>query len=251
MKAAVLVVVLFSAAGALADTGNLIQNGSFEGPVALTGWTLSHDYLYPFWKRQWDGGGENLFPSDYSYYQGTNHIWMAFNAEDGSKAVNVHSASLYQIVNTVPGQSYRLHFYVGSFDDGRSPPSDYNHLGSLDLAVLGGENLAQTLAQFFAGYQTIPGGVSVDWVRFDNDQPGLHAVNWLPFEYPFIASASQAVFIFQGGGYSFSTYTGLDDVSLTLVPEPSVSRLSLLGLVLLSFVLRRPKCPEIMRPQAA
>lgn len=218
---------------------NLIPNGSFES--GLNSWTLSHDYLYPFWKRQWDYGGENLFPANYNYGQG---IWMNYNAQAGLRAVNVHSASLYQIVNTVPGQEYRLSFCVGSFDDGSPPTSDLPRLGSLDLAVLQGASLSTALSQFFAGYQIIPGDVSVDWQRYDNSEPGMHTVNWIPFDYSFVAAATQAVFIFQGGGYSFSIYTGLDSVSLTAVPEPASSAFVMMGAAFFAATLCRRRRPN-------
>ncbi len=179
---------------------NLLLNGSFES--GLTSWSLSHDYIFPFWKRQWDYGGENLYPRNYNYGNG---VYMTFEAHQGSRFVNLQSVSLYQIVNVVPDQEYLLSFFVGSFDDGTYPPT-VTGWGGVDLAVIQGHSLATAASPLFAGYQVIPPEVQVTWNQYNNYTPGDHFVNWVPFSYSFTSSADQAAFIFQGGVYTFSLY---------------------------------------------
>lgn len=217
--------------------GNLFANGSFEQPPTFSGWNVSHIYVFPTWMRQYDLF-ENPFPQNYDYVEPGIHYGMTFNAADGNTAVNVIGMSLYQFAALVPGQQYRLTFSLGSFDDGHH---DVRGWGASDVTIFQGANLAQNLAPLIAGGTTIPASVSANWQRFLNETPGLYQVGWVEQSYTFQATASEAAFFFQGGGFSFSYYTGLDNVALVLVPEPSVLTLSVAGALMGLIAWRRRK----------
>lgn len=216
----------------MAAQGNLIANGSFEQGTGH--WMLSHDYV---WKKAWDNGAENLFPSGYNYGGG---VYLTYNAQDGSRLVNVNSATLCQIMNVVPGQEYELAFFVGSYDDG-TVPTAVTGWGLLDLVVLQGDSLAGSLTPIMQGFESdFPPDATVDWVRYYNNTPGSHSINWERFYYRFVASGPQAAFFFQGGGYTESLFTGLDHVTLGVVPEPGTLSLCLTGGIgVLCFGIRR------------
>jgi len=216
-----------SAAVAAAQNSNMFSNGSFEQSPVFSGWGLSHSYVYPIWMRQYDNF-EYPFPVDYDVVSGGTRYRMTFNAADGSTAVNVIGMSLYQMVNLVPGQDYRLSFWIGSYDDGSHDTSGW---GSLDVTVFQGNNLAAGLANLLNGGTTIPGGISVDWQRFGNESPGLYHVNWVESTYTFHASSAEAAIFFEGGGFSQSYYSGMDNVALVAVPEPSTIVLIILAVI--------------------
>jgi hypothetical protein len=225
-----------------AASEELIINGGFEeraGSIARPrpiGWAVLPHYTYPFWKQSF-GGSYLLYPRDYDNGEG---VYVSFNPHQGAAAVNVDGMSLYQIVDVIPSREYLLTFQVGSYDNG-APYQGYHNMGGLDLAVFDGDNLASSLAPVFDGSHVLPPGVNVAWNRYFNPTPGEHQVNWQEFNYHFVPSGSQVALVFQGGAYSFSSYTGLDSVSMVLIPEPRPALLTVASLVILAFhfALRR------------
>ena len=133
-------------------------------------------------------------------------------------------------------------FFVGTYDDGSGPGYPFG-LGGLDLAVFQGHNLTTSLAPLFSERSSdVPPDVNVTWSRYgEYITPPSHGVSWQPFGYSFVASADQVAFTFQGGAYSFSIYTGLDNIALVAVPEPTSWQLALGSgiLISLSLVKRR------------
>ncbi|MBL9167769.1 MAG: hypothetical protein JNN07_08510 [Verrucomicrobiales bacterium] len=198
---------------------SLIRNGDFERPD-LVSWTQDNTYIYPSWKSQSANGPVQPFPVSYSYTAADGVHSMEFNADRGNGFVNVHSVSLWQYVDLVPGASYVLTFSVGSYEDIENSGS-VSGWGGLDLAIFQSDTISDANLYSLASATTLPIGTTATWDRFSNVNPGLRRVNWQPFSVQLDATASRAALIFQGGGFSDSMFTGLDSVELTMVPEPS------------------------------
>ena len=203
------------AASADFDSGrcdSLIINGSFES--GMNGWIQSSQYVYPEWKNTWNTAGHGASPP-------------ATNAQDGTHSINVHGRAVSQVVDVIPGLSYELKFHVGSYGSSQ----DVTYWGGLDLVVFQGSLLRENLTPALMGTSPVPGSLNPIFDRFTNFEPGGERIAWKEFTYPFLATGDQVAFVFQGGAYSFSIYTGLDAVSLLQVPEPSSLALVATGIL--------------------
>ena len=181
-----LVLNLFMSA---ATAQNLVQNGSFEqvtyNPLRVNPWVaVSWQALL----LNWD------------------------NAPDGVNYILV--STIYQDLNTLPGQAYTLSFDVAA--DLYSEPSAH-----VDV-LWGGQTLTQVVTQPHA---------------YDPQQNRYEQAVWELFSMPLSASAPTTRLEFQsanGVAYLF------DNVRVTVVPEPPcVSLLIVVGLLLFARAVRR------------
>jgi hypothetical protein len=77
--------------------------------------------------------------------------------------------------------------------------------------------------------------ISAGWLLFSNNNQG-----WASNSFTFVA-AETSTSLFFAGGYNAGHYIGLDNVSVTAVPEPETYAMMLAGLGALGFMGRRRK----------
>jgi Protein of unknown function (DUF642) len=201
---------------------NLISNGSFEIPVELAGTENDVPAGSPIGAWTVVGNDVGLLKSDSAE---PGYGISAFNAEDGTQAVDLTGAEnsgptdgVTQSISTISGQSYVVSFWVGAAS-GDSPY--YVSSATDDLSINGGPSIS------FLSLPSNPGGV-----------------NWTFHSYTFQASGSSTSITFLNGTSSPTAYAGLDNVSVdSAVPLPSAVGG---GLVLAgALVARRMRMPRI------
>ncbi len=211
------------------------QNGGFEDPfqpepglgisaynvvvpndLSLTGWTVvGHAGLDPIDQNV------NLVRSLGSYKQGavTTTQWIDLT---GGRETNPNPTGGYfgngvtQTFSLLAGQPYRLTYWVGSLLDG-----PYTHAARVQMNLNGATQVVETPAA----------GSGTNFVT-----------QWQPYSFDFVAQATNTLTftalrpdLFLAG----ATYTGLDDVVITAIPEPMSYLLALSGLGLIAGVVRR------------
>ena len=221
-----------------ARANNLISNGSFEtpgvnpqsqcGPYAdCFGYhnaTLGNDFIGAWLllpNAPIPSGWAAVMVTGYNYQETNNDTGapLNFHPENGWQALDLTgegnqgtSNGVKQTVSTVPGKRYDLSFYLGhQYSDA---PGYANGPAALNLYVDG------------------------QWARlFTNDQNTFDDVNWQLFSYDFTAGSTSTTIAFQNATAYGNNYAGLDNVSLTSVPEPA--SLVLLGMGLAGLVSLR------------
>jgi hypothetical protein len=194
---------------------DLIVNGGFEDPVlnpaeirlftpgqlvGSAGWTVLGD------------SGTNIYVIQTTYAEPWNNI-SGYNAQEGLNSVDLSgdnnqgpSAGIRQTVSTVQGQQYALSFYVGSATRTDGPGGGFGP-ATADLSIDGGARISFTNSDSTSGF-----------------------VNWKQFTYEFTAASNSTTIDFLNGTpIGTSVETGLDNVSLTAVPEPSSLMLAGIG----------------------
>lgn len=202
------------AMAAHAGAAELITNGSFETGTIV----VNHG----------DSGAQQLLSGDSSTLAGWTVIggndvaWIglgnpyAINASDGNQFLDLtgwHDQSatgggVKQTIATTAGATYTL-----SFDIGNS--SNYNFNTNDSLFVTAGSVVGQQV-----------------WTTISN-QPG----SWEHVTLSFVASGATTDVSFAGGQAVW--YIGLDNVSVTAVPEPSSALMLGAGLLGMAVWLRR------------
>ena len=183
-----------------------IVNGSFEEPVIAGGAFET----FP--------GGSTSIPgwtvlgievSTVDSVVGSNGI--AYIAQDGQQWLDLAGAAnpsttngITQDVSTIIGSQYELSFYVGSATDGQ-----FVFPSTVDLAIDGSPRIS-----------------------FSNNAAPTDMLDWQQFTHSFSAqNATTTIAFFDGTGPS-NFVSALDNVTLTLVPEPSSLLLASLAGVL-------------------
>ncbi|MGL4515003.1 MAG: DUF642 domain-containing protein [Lacipirellulaceae bacterium] len=194
--------------------GNLVTNGSFENPIVPVGGFTN----YP--------GGSSVIAGwtvvgvDTALVNTTAvDSGITFQAQEGAQwadlagiVSNSSSSGVRQSIPTTLGALYTVEFYVGSATDNRSYfPT------TIDLSIDGGPR-----------------------VSYVNPATPTTSLDWLRFEAPFVAAGPSTMLTFFNGGTPNNFLSGLDNVSVTLVPEPTTAAL-LVGLALAS-PWRRRRC---------
>lgn len=194
MKRAALILAALASTGAWADT-NLVANGSFE--------------LGNFSPWGYDSATELVGTSDITSWAviinstawiGPGNPW-GLAAPDGTKFLDLTEfrssgtlAGVRQTITTVPGTDYLLTFAVGS----------------------------QTAFGLPVGVTATAGNASS---TFTSSASGNNL--WTTYSMPFTAMSSATVLTLAGS--SGTLYTGLDNVSVVAVPEPSSWLMLLVG----------------------
>lgn len=191
------------AIGGLASSAHAnVTNGSFEqvtvgagsfanlsgGSTALTGWTVV---------------GSLVTVINTSYVESG----ITFNAQSGSQwldltgpASNLASNGVTQDVPTTIGEFYRLSFWVGS------ATNNFNIFAStVDLSIGGGPRLS-----------------------FTNPTAPRSSMDWQLFSADFVATSALTNITFLNGSGPNNNLSGLDNVTLEVIPAPSA--VALLGL---------------------
>lgn len=210
-RAAFAVLVLAAAAGQASAA--VITNGGFEANPAPNG-----SYIQAFGGDTtsipgWTVTGADVLVIDADYIEPGNGVGggtQTFNANSGQNAVDLTGAGntspadgIFQDVATVAGQAYSLSFYVGRAIGG----AVYSTPSTVDLQIDGGAVQSFTNALLGA----------------DN------TIVWQLFTTTFVATDATTTILFSNGTPVGNNYAGLDDVSISAVPEPGTMSLLALG----------------------
>lgn len=193
--------VALSAGGAHAAT-ELIVNGGFDALATPTG----GQYLQLFGgdtSTGWTVTGADILLLDKNY----SETGLVFNAASPNVAADLTGAGntglangVYQDVNTVAGKTYKLTFLVGNAGAYGGNAWAYLLPSTINLSVGGGAGVGYTVSD------TTPNG-----------DPGIL---YEQFTTTFLATGATTRIAFTNGTVG-DNYAGLDDVSLTAVPEPA------------------------------
>jgi hypothetical protein len=172
---------------------SLVQDGGFESG-SFCHWTLA-------------GNTVKILPNGPYIYNGVESPHAAYNpvhsGNYGAFLGQSTLAVLYQTLPTCPGQAYLLSFWLENPDVG--------------LPVAGG------MEQFQVNWNT--NSAITNTVFSLPTQPKTAAFAWTRFN--FVVAATGTNTTLQFGAENQPDYFGLDDVSVTAIPSPSFSGLSL------------------------
>jgi len=201
---------------------NLIANGGFEqgfftGGVSLAQQIQPGDSTLPNWTVSnapltWyaSGWSNNLPQTPLNPHTGG----FGVNLADGS----VNFVSISETINLVPFQQYQLSFWVGNFSANNGPAGlNVNITDGTSNTILVSEALAPATS-------------------------GSHT--WTRFAFNFIADGTSNTINFSE--INGPSYIGLDDVSVTAVPEPATWAMMLLGFAGVGFMAYRRKSKPAM-----
>jgi len=213
MRSILAVIAIAVVSGAHA---NLFVNGGFESPSVPAG-TFIHYGTGSTGITGWTVVGPQVSQIHTTYGEPGLGV-TAFNANSGMAHIDITgggnvgtNAGLTQSVATVVGQLYELSFFVGKATGG----ANYSTQSILDVSI--------------------NGGARVSYFNTNNTPVGF--VNWVQHSVQFTAtSTSTSITFFNGTGLATNNFVGLDDASLTAVPEPMACSLLALGA---AAVLRR------------
>ena len=210
------VLAAFISAPAMAATELVINGGFEEAPNPASGTFLQYFGGQSF--SGWTVTGNDILLIDKAYTEDT----LVFNANPASNvAADLTGAGntgpndgVMQTLNTVAGQNYNLVFFVGNADTTGSFRPFYLLPSTIDLAI---------------------NGVSRD--GFTNAAVTENSTNFREFHTIFTGTGHDTL-LFTNGTVG-DNYAGLDDVSVTAVPEPASWGLMILGFGGLGAALRR------------
>lgn len=188
--------------GLTASAHATVNNGSFENPgvgvgsfasygggsTAITGWTVVGNQVAVI--------SSSYVESGITFNSQSGAAWLDLTGAGSNQASN----GVTQDVATIIGQLYRLSFYVGS------ATNNSNILAStVDLSIAGGTR-----------------------VGFTNTTAPLTSMNWQQFTVDFVATGALTNISFFNGSSPNNNLSGLDNVTLEVIPAPGAA--ALLGL---------------------
>ena len=179
--------------------GNSLAQQIQPGGSELSGWTISNA------PATWYASGWNNNPQQIPLNPRTGNFGVSL--ADGS----VRTVNLSQTVNLLPFQQYQLSFWVGNYSLNNGP-------AGINVSITDGTSNTILLSE----NATAPATNGSIWVR--------HAFN-------FIADGTSNTISFSE--LNGPSYIGLDDVSITAVPEPATRAMLLLGFAGIGFVACR------------
>jgi hypothetical protein len=206
-----------------ASANNIILNGSFESPAVNPEWHCGpfadcagyhnavpgNDYIGAWLllpNAPTENGYAAVMLTGPTYHETNDYTGaqLNFTPEDGNQALDLTGEGnqgtwngVKQTVATIPGQQYDLTFYLGH-QWGYAP-----------------------------GYETYPAALTL-WMNgvevglFTNGvNERENDITWMFESYRFTADSEWTTIAFQNATDSHNQYAGLDNVSLTEVPEPA------------------------------
>ncbi len=184
------------------NAADLVDNGGFE-TGDFSGWTATESDADAAWSA--DNGGFQTLQAASFYGTHTGSYTAEFGGFESYGGFNDPTGdTIAQSLATAPGQSYMLSFWVN--DQGNSPA----HLS----ASWNGATL-----------------LSLDW-------PSINTTGtWTKYSYTVQATGTSTPLEF--GGWGPNSWTALDDISVTPVPEPSAPLLCGVGALALFAIRRR------------
>lgn len=197
--------------GLAAIAHGTVTNGSFEVPPVTPGTFATHG-VGSTSITGWTVVGSNVAVVSGTYADSG----VTFNAQNGAQWLdltgpgsNSSSNGVSQDVATTIGQLYRLSFYVGSATDNTS-----FFASTVDLSIAGGAR-----------------------VGFTNPIAPLDSMDWQLFTADFVATGALTNITFFNGSTPNNNLSGLDNVTLEVIPAPGAA--ALLGLCGLMAARRR------------
>ena len=194
----------------------LVVNGGFESPVTIPGTftIIPGGGSFTGWSVL--GSGTNVLIINQSYQEGG----LVFNPNTGINAIDLSGAGntgpttgISQTVATGVG-SYKLSFFVGNASPTGSNGGNYTQPSTVNLSINGGP------IQSFTNSLNTPFGI-----------------NWAPFSVTFFAETPTAIAF--TNGTTGDNMLGLDNVSVTAVPEPASWAMLIAGFGLTGAAMRR------------
>lgn len=232
---------------ASADSLNLLVNGSFENP-SVPGGSSCGPYLNCLGFHNGVAGNDNIagwqligkggvdsdgnpisgapatimvLNASYTEPDGGSGLTLNFHPQDGLQSVDLTGEGnqgttngIKQSVTTTPGSVYDLSFWLG------------HQYSSAPGYTLGPSSMAVYIDGTLVG-------------TYDNSLNTFEDVTWTPFSYKFTAASPSTVVAFLNNTSAGNNYAGLDNVSLTSVPEPSSLILLGAGMTLLASRMTR------------
>ena len=200
----------------VAAAPNLVVNGDFEAAPAPAGAYSQYGGGNGF--TGWTATGNDILVIDKAYAEGS----LVFNANDGSSnAVDLTGAGntgpadgITQTVATIGGKRYQLSFFVGNASPSGQNAGSYTQPSTLNLSIDGGAIMTFTNAVNVAN--------GIDFAQFTT----------------FFTATGPTLLAFSNGTVG-DNYLGLDNVSVSLVPEPATWGLMIAGFAMVGAVTRR------------
>jgi hypothetical protein len=214
-----MIALTFGTATAQAD---LIVNGSFESPAVPPNPGFVQFAAGSLAISDWQVVGQDVLSLHTTYSEIGSPFFtgmVQFNSQDGNSALdltgggNTNSSTngVRQTIATVAGTTYLLEFYVGRAQSNNGS-SLYQTPATLDLSI--------------------DGGARTGFTNSNSVAPGF--VGWQKFSTSFNAIGTSTTIEFLNGTPATTNYLGLDNVSLSAIPEPA--GLSLVGLAAISVI---------------
>lgn len=193
---------------------NLIANGGFEqgtfsGGIFLAQQIQPGDSTLPNWTVS--NGPVTWYTSGWN----NNSPQVPLNPRTGSFGVNLsdgtsNTVTLSETINLLPFQEYQLSFWVGNYSFNNGP-------AGLNVNITDGTSNTLLLSEALA--------------------PVTNEHTWTRFAFNFIADGTSNTINFSE--INGPSYIGLDDVSVTAVPEPATWAMMLLGFASVGFLAYR------------
>ena len=227
---------------ASADSVNLLVNGSFENPN-VSGASSCGPYLNCLGFHNGVAGNDNIagwqligkggvdsdgnpipgapatimvLNASYTEPDGASGLTLNFHPQDGLQSVDLTGEGnqgttngIKQSVTTTPGSVYDISFWLG------------HQYSAAPGYTLGPSSLALYIDGALVG-------------TYDNSLNTFEDVTWSSFSYKFTAASPSTVVAFLNNTSAGNNYVGLDNVSLTSVPEPSSLIFLAVGMTLLA-----------------
>jgi hypothetical protein len=202
-----------------AQAANLITNGGFESPGGAGSAVLGAGFNLDGWTVTGDSGNSVFYLKNDYVEPG-----ITFPSHGGDFSVDLTGAGntspldgVFQNVATTIGSRYKLTFWIGN------------------QASFGGAS-----STFYSTASTA--GLWINDVLagdFTNADETSATVNWQQFTYGFTATSASTKIAFLNNTPVIDNYLGLDDVSLTAVPEPASWAMMIAGFALAGGAMRR------------
>lgn len=185
--------------------GALILNGSFEDPIVPVG-SFRTLGVGSTAITGWEVVGVNtalvsgaFLDTGILYQAQDGNQWLDLTGPGTNSAAN----GVTQNVTTTIGQAYSLNFYVGSATNGSTI-----FASTVDLSINGGPRVSYT-----------------------NPNTPSNVLDWISFSANFTATSTTTNITFYNGSAPNNHLSGLDNVSLSAVPEPSALAIWGMGVI--------------------
>jgi hypothetical protein len=199
---------------------NLVVDSQFDAPPpAAIGFT---QYFGGQTMGPWQVLGVDILQLASEHAEGSGPQ-LYFNAQAGSAAIDLSgngnsgpTDGISQAIATTAGETYNLSFYVGNQTGTGSFGPLYMLPSTVDVQIDGGAR------QSFTNANTISNGIQ--WTRFNTT---------------FTATSGSTTIAFLNGTPVGDNYAGLDNVSVSPVPEPATWAMMLVGVFGVGLMGRR------------
>ena len=217
----VLAISALSMAASPAMASELVVDGGFELAAPAPGGYFQYGSGQTF--GGWTVAGSNATNSGLNLSTTYTEAGVAFAARSGLASFDLTAAGnmgptigVYQFLTTTVGQAYNVSFWLGNVTgDGTGNTSYYALPSSLTLTIGGG-----------------PGQL------FENSNITTGNVNWQKFTTSFVAGSTSTKLLFTNSTPTSDNFAGLDDVSVSAVPEPAAWLMMILGFGVIGASLR-------------